>query len=59
MCESKVVSSGKVIFEDIVRVKVEGDVLVFFDVLGKKYELKGKILEVDLVGHRINVEVFV
>uniref|UniRef100_A0A7J2TID2 CooT family nickel-binding protein n=1 Tax=Archaeoglobus fulgidus TaxID=2234 RepID=A0A7J2TID2_ARCFL len=59
MCESRIVSSGKVIFEDIVRVKVEGDVLVFFDVLGKKYELKGKILEVDLVGHRINVEVFV
>jgi len=57
MCESKVLSMEKVIFEDIVRVEVEKDLLVFYDILGKKYELKGKILEIDLVAHKIRVEV--
>ncbi|MCC6027968.1 MAG: RNA-binding protein [Archaeoglobi archaeon] len=57
MCESKVLSGNKVIFEDIVRLEVEKDLLVFYDILGKKYELKGKILEIDLIAHKIKVEV--
>lgn len=58
MCESKIVFQGKTIFEDIVRLKVQGDRLVIFDVLGDVKELRGKILEIDLVGHKIVVEVF-
>lgn len=58
MCESKVVFQGKTIFEDVVKLKVEGDRLLFFDIFGDVKELKGKILEVDLIGHRIVLEVF-
>ncbi|MEM0332802.1 MAG: CooT family nickel-binding protein [Archaeoglobaceae archaeon] len=58
MCESKVISRGEILFEDIVQVKVESDRLLFFDILGNRREIKGKILEVDLLGHKITVEVF-
>ncbi|MEM0203547.1 MAG: CooT family nickel-binding protein [Archaeoglobaceae archaeon] len=58
MCESKIVSQGRTIFEDIVRLRVEGEKLLVFDILGETRELKGKILEVDLLAHKIVVEVF-
>ncbi|MFN3383804.1 MAG: CooT family nickel-binding protein [Archaeoglobaceae archaeon] len=58
MCESKIVFRGKTIFEDVVKLKVEGERLLISDILGESKELKGKILEVDLIAHRIVVEVF-
>lgn len=57
MCESKIVSKGETIFEDVVKLKVEGERLLVFDILGEAKEIKGKILEVDLLAHRIVVEV--
>ncbi|MEM0022415.1 MAG: CooT family nickel-binding protein [Archaeoglobaceae archaeon] len=58
MCESKIVSQGKTIFEDVVKLRVEGEKLLVFDILGEAKEIKGKILEVDLLAHKIVVEVF-
>lgn len=58
MCESKIIYQGKTIFEDVVKLRVEGEKLLVYDILGELRELKGKILEVDLVGHKIVVEVF-
>lgn len=58
MCESRIVFRGKTIFEDVVKIKVEGEKIQVIDILGDIRELKGKILEIDLVGHKIVVEVF-
>ncbi|MCS7119418.1 MAG: CooT family nickel-binding protein [Archaeoglobaceae archaeon] len=58
MCETKVVSNGKILLENVIRVKIEKDRVFFFDILGNSCEIKGKILEVDLVEHTITLEVF-
>ena len=42
--------------EDVVRVVVEGDKVKMWDVLGNYVEVKGRIVEMDLVGHRIVLE---
>ncbi len=59
MCESKVLSTkGELLMEDVVRIRVEGDLLRMWDVLGSVRELRGRILELDLVAHKATVEVF-
>jgi len=59
MCESKVLSTkGELLMEDVVRIRVEGDLLRMWDVLGSVKELRGRILELDLVAHKATVEVF-
>lgn len=59
MCESKVFSTrGELFMEDVVRIRVEGDVVKFWDILGSLKEIKGKILELDLIAHKAIVEVF-
>ncbi|MDK2795454.1 MAG: hypothetical protein PWQ22_1242 [Archaeoglobaceae archaeon] len=58
MCESKVFSAdGELLMEDVVRIKVEGEILRMLDILGNSKEIKGRILEIDLVAHKAVVEV--
>lgn len=60
MCESKVflVRDGgeELIMEDVVKIEVEGNKLVIYGILGEKRELIGKVVLMDLVGHKIVVE---
>ncbi len=60
MCESKVVAvrDGKerIIMEDVVRVEVENDKLKLYGLLGEVKEVRGRIVLMDLVGHKIFVE---
>ncbi len=60
MCESKVVAvrdgKEKIIMEDVVRVEVENDKLKLYGLLGEVKEIKGRIVLMDLVGHKIFVE---
>ncbi len=58
MCESKVFSAdGRLLMEDVVRIKVEGGLLKMWDILGESKQVRGRILEVDLVAHRVRLEV--
>ncbi|MCX8172892.1 MAG: CooT family nickel-binding protein [Archaeoglobaceae archaeon] len=58
MCESKVFSSGgELIMEDVVRIRVEKDFVKFWDILGSYREIRGRILEIDLLTHKLVVEV--
>ena len=58
MCESKVYLVGKEepFMEDVVRIVVEGEKVKMWDILGELREIKGKVVEMDLVGHRIVLE---
>ena len=60
MCESKVfkLKDGKeeLVMEEVVRIEVEGDVLKLYGLLGEVKEIKGKIVLLDLVGHKVVVE---
>lgn len=58
MCESKVLLSGsdETLMEDVVRIVVEGEKIKMWDILGDYREVKGRIVEMDLVGHKIVVE---
>lgn len=59
MCESKVFSaSGELLMEDVVKIKVEGDVVRIWDILGTLKEVRGKILEIDLVAHKAILGVY-
>ncbi len=60
MCESKVflIRGGeeRLVMEDVTRIEVEGDKLIVYGILGEKKELVGKVVLMDLVGHKIVVE---
>jgi predicted RNA-binding protein len=58
MCESKVYlgDSDEPVMEDVVRILVEGEKIKMWDILGDYKELKGRVVEMDLVGHKIIVE---
>ncbi len=56
MCESKVFLGGELVMEDVVRIVVEGEKVKLWDILGSSKELKAKISEIDLVGHKIILE---
>ncbi len=58
MCESKVFLTGsdEPVMEDVVRIVVDGEKIKMWDILGEYRELKGRVIEMDLVGHRIVVE---
>lgn len=59
MCESKVFSArGELLMEDVVRIKVDGEFVKIWDILGSFKEVRGKILEIDLVSHKAIMEVF-
>ncbi len=58
MCESKVfrVGSDEPIMEDVIRIVVEGEKIKMWSILGDYAEIKGRIVEMDLRGHKIFVE---
>jgi len=60
MCESKVVTikdgNEVVIMEDVVRVEVRNDKIKLYGLLGESKEIKGKIIFMDLMEHKIVVE---
>lgn len=58
MCESKVFMQGneEPVMEDVVRIVVDGEKIKMWDILGEYREIRGKVIEMDLVGHRIVVE---
>ncbi|WP_456468444.1 CooT family nickel-binding protein [Archaeoglobus sp.] len=58
MCESKVFLSGsnEPLMEDVIRIVVEGEKIKMWDILGDYREVKGKVVEMDLVGHKIVLE---
>jgi len=58
MCESKVLLSGsdEPLMEDVVRIVIEGEKVKMWDILGDYKEFKGRVVEMDLVGHKIILE---
>lgn len=60
MCESKVflVKGGKeeLLMGDVTKIEVEGDKLIIHGILGEKKELQGKVVLMDLIGHKIVLE---
>jgi len=58
MCESTVYSTkGQKILEDVISIKIDGEKIEIRDILGRKMELKGKVVEIDLDGHQILLEI--
>lgn len=58
MCESKVFITGNndPFMEDVVRIIVEGEKIKMWDILGRNAEIRGRIVEMDLIGHKIILE---
>ena len=60
MCESKVITikdgTEVIIMEDVIRVEVRNDKIKFYDLLGESKEIKGRIIFMDLIEHKIIVE---
>ncbi len=60
MCESKVITvkngKEKILMEDVVRIEVENEKLRLYGLLGDMKEIKGRIVLMDLIGHKIFVE---
>ncbi|HIP24863.1 MAG TPA: CooT family nickel-binding protein [Archaeoglobus profundus] len=60
MCESKVITikdgTEVIIMEDVIRVEVRNDKIRFYDLLGESKEIKGRIIFMDLIEHKIIVE---
>ncbi|MET1124468.1 MAG: CooT family nickel-binding protein [Archaeoglobaceae archaeon] len=56
MCESRVFLNGELVMEDVVRIVVSGEKVKLFDILGESKELNGRVVEIDLVGHRVLLE---
>jgi len=53
MCESKVYLDDDLIVEDAIRIEVEGDKVVIYDILGDRKEISGKLKLIDLKEHKI------
>jgi predicted RNA-binding protein len=60
MCESKVIFARggreEIIMEDVTRIEVSEDRLKLYGILGEESEIRGKIVLVDMKGHRVVVE---
>jgi predicted RNA-binding protein len=48
MCELKIIFKGKVIMEDVVRIKADGDSIKLFGMLGEEKTVSGRIKDVNL-----------
>ncbi len=56
MCESTVYSTeGNKIMEDVISIKIDGDIINLADILNQKKQLIGHIVEIDLDKHGIYV----
>ncbi|MDI9645897.1 MAG: CooT family nickel-binding protein [Archaeoglobales archaeon] len=56
MCESKVFFNEKILMEDVIKLFVDGEKVKILDILGNSKEVVAKIVEVDLVAHKIVLE---
>jgi predicted RNA-binding protein len=48
MCELKIIFNGKVIMEDVVRIKADGNSIKFFGMLGEEKTVSGRIKDINL-----------
>ena len=53
MCESRVYLDDDLIVEDAIRIEVEGDKVIIYDILGDRKKISGKIKLIDLKEHKI------
>ena len=54
MCEFKVYLDGRLVFEDVVYAREEGEKVILRDILGENREMDGcRIMEVDVASTRI------
>lgn len=61
MCESSVfvrrqAGDDKLLADDVARIVPEGELIRIWSVLGEETWIKGSIIDIDLMGHRIVVE---
>ena len=57
MCESTVYSmDGIKIMEDVISIKIDGEIIDLADVLNQQNRLKGRIVEIDLDKHNIYLD---
>jgi predicted RNA-binding protein len=60
MCESTVYSmDGIKIMEDVISIKIDGDIIDLADVLNQQNRLKGRIVEIDLDKHSIYLDLII
>ncbi|MCG2736148.1 MAG: CooT family nickel-binding protein [Candidatus Methanoperedenaceae archaeon] len=57
MCELRIIFKGKVIMEDVVRIKVDGDSIKLFGMLGEEKTVSGRIKDVNLTKQEAIIEV--
>lgn len=55
MCESKLFVDGKLVMEDVVKVEIDGEEIRAYNLFGSNV-FKGRIVLIDLIGHRIFIE---
>ncbi len=48
MCELRIIFKGSAVMEDVVRIKVEGDSIKLFGMLGETKTISGRIKEINI-----------
>jgi predicted RNA-binding protein len=48
MCELRIIFKGSAVMEDVVRIKVEGDSIKLFGMLGETKTVSGRVKEINL-----------
>ena len=57
MCESTVYSiDGTKIMEDVLNIKIKGNIIELMDILNTKKDINGTIVEIDLDKHGIYID---
>ena len=60
MCESTVYSiDGTKIMEDVLNIKINGNNIELMDILNKKKDINGTIVEIDLDKHGIYIDLII
>lgn len=56
MCELKIIFKGKVIMEDVVRIKADGDSIKLFGMLGEEKTVSGRIKDINITKQEAIIE---
>ncbi|VVB86793.1 putative RNA-binding protein [uncultured archaeon] len=56
MCELKIIFKGKNIMKDVVRIKVDGDSVRLYGMLGEEKTVQGRIKDVNLTKQEAIIE---
>lgn len=56
MCELKVISRGKTIMEDVVRITADKDAIKLQSLLGESKTIKGRIVDINLTKQEAIIE---